>query len=301
MNRSIANIVIASVGAVAFCNTANADLVYGLTVTNRLVSFDTATPGSTTSPISVNGLQAGENLLGIDFRPANSTLYALGSTGRLYSVNTGSGQATQVGAGSFAVALNGNNFGVDFNPTVDRLRVTSDARQNLRLNPNTGAVVDFDAATPGVQPDGMLSYNAGDPNSGATPQIVASAYTNNFNGATTTTLYNIDAATGNLVIQGNPPGVSPNSGQLFTVGSLGINPALISGFDIAFSNGAAFLSTSLVGAASGLYRVNLATGGTTFVGAIGGEQLSDIAIIVPTPASIALIAFGAAGVLRRRR
>ena len=35
--------------------------------------------------------------------------------------------------------LSGTAFGVDFNPMADRLRVVSDAEQNLRANADTGA------------------------------------------------------------------------------------------------------------------------------------------------------------------
>jgi hypothetical protein len=54
-------------------------------------------------------------------------------------------------------SLNGSSFGFDFNPTVDRIRVQSDADQNLRLNPATGAL----AAT-----DTTLSFAVGDTNQG---------------------------------------------------------------------------------------------------------------------------------------
>ena len=56
--------------------------------------------------------------------------------------------------------LAGSDFGFDFNPTVDRIRLISDADQNLRLNPMTGGV----AAT-----DSMLKHNSG-PHFGIDPQ-----------------------------------------------------------------------------------------------------------------------------------
>ena len=107
--------------------------------------------------------------------------------------------------------LAGASFGFDFNPTVDRIRLTSDARQNLRLNPDTGAT----AAV-----DGALTYAAGDPGAASTPRIVGSAYTNSVAGATTTQLFDLDAGRDALVLQ-NPP----NNGTLVTVGSLGSTSA----------------------------------------------------------------------------
>jgi hypothetical protein len=82
--------------------------------------------------------------------------------------------------------------------------VVSDADQNLWLNPNDGTL----AAT-----DGTLAYAVGDSNAGANPNIVGAAYTNNFAGAISTTLYGIDSNLDILTIQ-NPP----NNGSLNTLG-----------------------------------------------------------------------------------
>jgi hypothetical protein len=126
-----------------------------------------------------------------------------------------------VGATPFIPALAGASFGFDFNPTVDRIRVTSDAEQNLRLNPDTGAVAAVDT---------NLAYAAGDPGAGTNPSVAGSAYTNNFAGATSTTLYDIDNARHALVTQ-NPP----NDGTLTTVGALGTNNEAVA-FDIGDGN-----------------------------------------------------------------
>src|SRR5262245_31683828 len=88
----------------------------GLTATGtQLVTFDTVTPGTVSAPVSFTGLQSGETLLGIDYRPLTGVLYGLGSTSRLYTINPTTGAATQVGSGTFAVPLSGTNFGFDFN------------------------------------------------------------------------------------------------------------------------------------------------------------------------------------------
>lgn len=286
--------------------TASADTIFGLTTGNSLVSFDSGSPLTTTAPIAIAGLQAGENLLGIDFRPLNGQLYGLGSTGRLYTLNTSSGLATQVGSGTFALALSGTSFGFDFNPTVDRIRLTSNTGQNLRLNPITGGVVDADTVAPGVQPDGTISYGAGDVSAGLTPNIVGSAYTNSFNGSTSTVLYNIDAFTGNLTSQGTLPGVtpvvSPNSGTQFTIGSLLLDTGSMVGFDISPSNNTAFLAAVIDGFPnSALYRVNLSTGAVTFISSISADALVDIAIAVPSPSAAGLFGLAVLGAARRRR
>ena len=94
--------------------------------------------------VTITGLQPGESVLAIDVRPATGQLYALGSTSRLYIIDVVTGAARQVGTGTFARACSAASFGFDFNPTVDRIRVVSDTEQNLRLNPDTGAVVAAD-------------------------------------------------------------------------------------------------------------------------------------------------------------
>jgi len=272
---------------------ASAELVTGLTVTNTLVTFDSATPGAVSAPVAITGLGAGEFLVAIDRRPATGQLYGLGSASHLYGINAVTGAATQVGS-SGAFTLSGTAFGFDFNPTVDRIRVTTTTTQNLRLNPNDGAL----AAT-----DSALAYATGDANFGATPRIVGSAYTNNFSAATTTTLYDIDSNLDILATQ-----IPPNNGVLNTVGALGVNTSDLVGFDISGLTGTAFASLTAPGApSSSLFTVNLATGAGTLVGTIGASvALLDIAVTaaVPEPSitisttlGLAVLAFA----LRRRR
>jgi hypothetical protein len=228
-------------------SNANAATIYGVSTANQLVKFDSATAGTVTNVGTISGLQAGENVLAIDFRPANGQLYGLGSTSRIYSINTVNGAATAIGsAGAFT--LTGTDFGFDFNPTVDRIRLVSNTGQNIRLNPDTGAIAGTDT-----------NLNPG------TPSVSAAAYTNNFNGATTTTLYVIDSGTDILYIQ-NPP----NAGTLVAVGALGVDTTGVNGFDIATIGGTAFASLN-VGGTSRLYTINLTTGAATQVAAIGGS------------------------------
>ena len=288
----------------ALAGSAHADVIYGLTTSNSLVSFNSANPLSVSSPVAIGGLQSGETLLGIDFRPANSQLYGLGSSGRLYVINTGSGAAAQVGSGTFAVPLTGQRFGFNFNPQVDRIRVTSDSGQNLRLHPDLGSVVDGNTGLAGVQGDTNLAFVAGDANFGVAPRVVASSYTNNRAGTTSTTMFNIDGRDMLLVRQGSAAGttplVSPNLGNLTTIGSLLVDPTAPVGFDIASSDGTAFLSLNIDGFPnSSLYTINLTTGAASFVSAIDGPQLSAIAVAIPSPSGA--VALGLAGLIAARR
>lgn len=177
-------------------------------------------------------------------RPATSQLYALGSSSRVYSVNMASGAATAIGTTSFTPALSGTSFGFDFNPTVDRIRIVSNTGQNLRVNPATGAVAVVDG-----------SLNPG------TPTVSAAAYTNNFAGASSTILYDIDYSTDQLFKQS-----PPNDGTLSDPKSLSINVDESNGFDIGSTSGQAtgIFST---GAQTKIYNVNLTTGSATAISA----------------------------------
>lgn len=228
-----------TVGAVI---QANAVMLYTVSTGTQLVRFDSATPGTVTS-LAINGLQGGETVLGIDFRPATGQLYAVGSTSRLYTINRTTGAATF--AAALSIPLSGTAFGVDFNPTVDRLRIISNTGQNLRVNPNDGVVTN----------DGAIN--------GPTTSVDGAAYTNDFNGATATTLYDISATTDTLYTQ-NPP----NNGTLVSVGALGIDVTAVNGFDYTSVNNTAYAALT-VGAVTSLYTVNTTSGAATLVGLIG--------------------------------
>ena len=252
---------------------------YALTPDNRIVGFSLANPQNVISDFPVTGLQAGESLLSIDYRPANGILYGVGASNRLYTVNPKTGEASPVGSGQFAVPLTPGAVGFDFNPTVDRIRFVNQAGQNARLNPDTGAIVDADTLAGGVQLDGNLAYRAGDRNFGSSPAAVGAAYTNNFAGSTSTTLFVIDSNSDVLVRQ-DPP----NNGVLNTIGSLGVDATSILGFDIRSIGGREVAVAALeVGGVSGLYNINLSTGQASLAGRIAdGRQINGLALPLPT-------------------
>ena len=254
------------------------------TASHELITFNAGRPDNILERKPVLGLPAGDKLVGIDFRVARGVLYALSQAGRLYTLDLGSGALTAVGPAPSAIALKGTAFGVDFNPAADRLRVVSNLGQNLRLHPDTGAAVDGDPLQPGVQADPYLRYAWSDVNHARSPDIVAAAYTYNPTNSKITTNYAIDRARGALVMQGSLEGavpvVSPNTGQLRTVGALGLGALTDVAFDISdVANTALIAVRTASEPRTRLHRVDLATGRATDLGQVGdGSALIGVAI-----------------------
>ncbi|NHC12734.1 DUF4394 domain-containing protein [Motilibacter deserti] len=199
--------------------------VTALTNNNRLLTFYAGDPGTILDSVKIAGL-SGETVLGIDYRPADRGLYALlgsSASARVVRLDPDSGRILsgvplRTAAGA-AVIPAGGNVDIDFNPAADRLRIVSDAGENLRVDVTTG-VTTLDTA---------LSYAAG-AGTGA-PRVVAAAYTNNdTDPATGTTLYDLDGATDAVHTQ-----APPNDGVLNRVGPLGVPFWAQSGFDISTS------------------------------------------------------------------
>ncbi len=256
------------------------ELLIGLTTQNSLISFDSATPGTLTSALTITGVVAGDTLFGIDRRPQglpngspgvnNGLLYAFAANtttgaGRIYTLNTTTGFATP-GALLSAdpsdttapfpfVSVQGTEFGIDFNPVPDRLRVVSNTGQNLRINVDNGL----------VQLDGPLAYQSGDPRFGLAPDVTSVAYSNNFGGATTTTLRGVDVSDPDrLVIHTNP-----NGGTLMTSLLTGVNSGEVAGYDISGITETPYFAFTTVGGPSTLFTIS--GGGFTSLGTIGGN------------------------------
>lgn len=207
--------------------------VFVLTSNGQLASFNRTAPSVTRTSVPVSGVMSGDTLLGMDFRPRDGQLYAIartlpGNGGRLYTINTTTGVAT---AGAVLAATTGGtfttldpaatSFAVDFNPVPDALRVISDTGQNLRI-----FVANATGRTAGETfVDGTTNTSA------PTADISGAAYTNSFDGATTTRLLNIDTAGDNLTFQ-NPP----NDGTQVVAAPLGVDATGMVGFDIDSRN-----------------------------------------------------------------
>lgn len=246
-----------------------------VTQNQQLLQVNPTSPTQVLAQKPLTGLADGEQIQGIDYRVAYGVLFAISNNGQLYTINTATGALSAVGEPLASGTLQAAQYGFDFNPAADRIRVVNELGQNLRLHPETGALAFTD-------PD--LQYAASDRHAGASPAIVAAAYTYNQQDAKITTNYAIDKALGTLVTQGSVEGtepmVSPNTGQLFTVGALGISGLQQVSFDISDLNNIALIAVSTATeAASTLYQIDLATGAAQKLGTLAnGEALAGIAI-----------------------
>ncbi|MGB8169432.1 MAG: DUF4394 domain-containing protein, partial [Chthoniobacteraceae bacterium] len=237
--------------------------IVALTGSNELLTFDSATPG-TVSTVTITGLAggAGENIEGIDFRPASGQLFALGIKDlgatdevRVYTLDPATGIATIIPGSTAFTVTDGTDYGFDFNPTVDRIRVVNDAEENFRINPDSGARVDTPSNDTDLTPAG---------------NIVAAAYDRNFIGGTSagTTLFALDSVADSLVtIGGVNQSPSPNGGAVQNSKALGVDIGSLAGFDIQGVSSA--FAALTVGGVTSLYAIDLGTGAATSLGSIG--------------------------------
>lgn len=279
IKRTIAIIALAAAITVVVATPAPAIqsegyTLFGLTTTNRIVTFNSAFPLFATSSAPVTGLSAGERLIGIDRRPKTGVMYGVGKSGttaRLYTLDTSSGAATLVAtlvgaptataARGPAIVLSGTEFGFDFNPVADALRIVSDTGQNLRAIPSNRTPATGPALLAGdTFVDSALNVG------GVTATgVTAAAYTNSEVSATaptSTVLYDIDTRRDLLVTQS-----PPNAGTLNTVGSLRFDAGTVNGFDILGSSAPPSYANTAFAAlsfrqtpASFLAEIDLATG-----------------------------------------
>jgi len=289
--RRVRAITALIVAAAALPTAANAEQVVGISG-STIVSFDSATPGTINSTTPISGLPGGETLTGIDFRPADGQLYSVSASGNVYvlALNAGGTAYTATSLGAISTAPSGSSFGLDFNPTVDRLRFVSDTNQNLRINQTT--------TPPGVTVDGAITLNGG-----SSIDLIGVAYTNSVPGATTTTLYGIDAFTDALVRSTNAnAGTYTNtnlSGGVFASLGFDLLATDMLGFDISGLTGLGYFSVG-----NNFYGIDLNTGSPTLIGSLGARGITGISVVpVPEPGTWAmmLMGFGLIGLALRRK
>jgi hypothetical protein len=159
------------------------------------------------------------------------------------------------------------------------------------MNPNNGALVDFDATLAGVQMDGGIN--------GPTMSVQETAYTNSAPNVAVTTQYTMDQTIDAVCIQ-NPP----NNGTQTMCLPLSVPVETVQGFDIPPSVTVATSAAPATGLGTAIVRasgrtqdelvnVNLATGAVTTLGPVGPTGI--IGVALQTPAATPLFALSADG------
>jgi hypothetical protein len=242
---------------------------------NQLLKFSTLSPGDVTK-VAITGLgNTNEIVQGLDFRPKTGGLYAFTSevsAAALYTIDKASGAATKCNgtpAGTYYTAVldsTSASWAVDFDPIEDRLRIIASNGQMYRLHPENGKSV-----TP-TSPD-PAGYSGG-----AVANFAGTAFTNSLTVTPAkSALYGIDATKNVLAVF---QGVANPSLPLKEIGPLGVDPTEFAGFDIWGGTEKADAGPTLdkpleayaamtVGTTTSLYKIDLATGAATSLGAIG--------------------------------
>uniref|UniRef100_UPI00351224F4 DUF4394 domain-containing protein n=1 Tax=Limnobacter sp. TaxID=2003368 RepID=UPI00351224F4 len=192
--------------------------------------------------------------------------------------------------GSMYTSIDGaaTSFGVDFNPAADALRVISNTGQNLRIVMNAGGG--------NVLGSTFLDGNLARTDASATPFAdTATAYTNSFDGTTSTRMFNLDITNGNLIQQTNP-----NGGATAVAAPLFGSATAITGttgFDIDASNNRGFALLT-VGSSTIFYSIAIpdstatlpvAGPAATAVGAINIQGVVGMTLALETaPQAVAL-------------
>ena len=248
----------------------DADLnVFGVRGDAELVRFSAADPSMLETVGTVSALGTGESIVGIDFRPTGPTtgdLHAVTSTGRSLILDPETAMATVIQpiAGD-GTALTGNRIGVDFNPAANALRIIGDDGKNLRV-PTAALTNPAPAMAVNTLVDGVMGYQQG---------VTAAAYTNAEVGLEGTVLYVIDTENDVLYTQ------NANLGPLTLVGPLGVDASGVNGYDIYYSEADManeHYAALTVGAQSGLYSIDPATGAATLLGALRGNAYAAVVV-----------------------
>jgi len=236
--------------------------VYAVTTANHLIRFDATSPGTLLRDVPVTGVGAGESILSIDFRTATGQLYGLGSSSRLYVLNQVTGAAMAVGSTTFTPKLTGGAFAMEFDGKDDRIQVVSDTGQNLRLNPNTGAVIAVNAP---------LAFSINDVNHGTSPHITALAAYPYYSSSFVAIDSSLDST------------VSMNGPTLQTMSALGLDTSSLTGADFFawptpfYSSGDVYANLT-VGSTPQLWLLQGYSSPSQLVGVIGAPGVRDIAI-----------------------
>jgi hypothetical protein len=265
---------------------AQAITLVGLTSAHQQARIDTGNIAAATTT-AITGLAMGDRLVGIDVRPGDSKVYGLSQQNRIYTIDEMTGMATSVAMLAGAPIQAGLAYGLDFNPLADfngaaSLRLIGSDGGNFAVNASTGAVT---VATPIVAGFTGVAYT----HSMAMPTTAPAA----------PTLFYINSSSDTLMQATS----GFNNPTITAVGPLGGDVLRANGFDIANGQGYAALNMDDGTLRTGLYSIDLATGGAMLLGTYNGTLSGLTVSAVPEPQTVAMLLAGlaAVGAVARRR
>lgn len=253
--------------------------LYGLTADNKIILVaNPAIPDNVQGPYTISGITKGEQLMAIDFNPANGVMYGLGynrvnSTIHLYSIDifNNSYEATQIGMPVAITRADVQHISFDFDAATDNTIYIATGQESYVLNTVTGALT----------PEGNLLYTDTTGTTDKPAKLNAITYTNSFRGADKTSLYGYDAMNNKLVL------FNKDGKEVLPIGDPGIifHTGQATGMDSYYdrtehNNKLFFTATPTMGEGSHLYTLDARTGKAIYLGAIGAgnTSLKDIAI-----------------------
>jgi hypothetical protein len=263
---------------------ASASVLYGVTSSNQLVTFDTSAPSTFLFTTSISGLVASNGvtpdpfagIVNLAYNYSDGQLYGLDSNSNFYRIGT-NGSAILL---SSSFSPNGFDAGLGFDPFSGNFVYGSDLAEQFNLG-STGTV------TAGAD----FVYGTGDVNAATTPSIFGVAFDPDFG-----TAWFVDANLDTLSMS-----LDPGLGELLTVGGLGTDVTSFGDLTTDFQ-GNLYATLSTDGLTSSLYAINGATGEASLLGGYGaGEGRDLVTLAVPEPSTSLLGGLGAIALLRRRR
>lgn len=274
-----------------------AETLVALVSDGTLRYFSSTSPGAYIKTVAITGMQAGDTVAGMDFRP-DGTLVVFGkdaATVRPYDVNLNTGVATQ---GPFGGTPVGTTQAIAFDAFASEthtsnLALVGDDQKMRRFHYKLSSISGSLSALSLFYDNSAADGDPVDAHSGAVPAVVALASTNSFVHAESSVLYGIDSDLDTLVKIDWETGSMDTVASIRTSGGSAINFGTRVGFDISAVTANAYVSRGTDDTFATLLKIDLTTGVTTNVGTIGpafqqaGVNVVDIS--VPPPTAVANI------------
>lgn len=248
---------------------------YALTSTGQIVKFSTTEPTAIDNNVNVSGLDTGESLVQLAFRPATSAYYGVTSDNRVGTVDPETGAVSIISTTPFTTD-NLSSVAIAFDPVNDQLRVTANStassttRENLRVDPDDGSLLNRSTD---------LFY---DTDNTTHPQISGLAYSN-AGGGSRTTLFGFDSTAQRFVRIGDEDSASvtaADGGETVIIGDPGVRFGSSLGLAISPQDDAAYAVLSPTGSGASLYTVDIETGAATLVGAVHERDYTLLSLVI---------------------